>query len=91
MKNYQNIYDVISASAYRIAYDDSAAFKYNPTYIDRQIPLWLVLECGNDRLWISHSDGKYKLSRRGGINFCFKTQREFLPFLEKTLQNRESA
>lgn len=87
MRKYQKIYEIISLSSYRISYENSGAFKYASSYIDRQRPLWLVLECGKKRIWLSHSDGIYKLSRQDGKQFHFKTQREFLPFLERTLQN----
>lgn len=87
MRKYQNIYEVITDSPYRITYDASGAYKVNPSYIDIQRPLWLVLEYGNEHIWISHVNGMYQLRRQDGKQFYFKTQREFLPFLERTLQN----
>lgn len=77
----------MSLSSYRISYENSGAFKYASSYIDRQRPLWLVLEYGNEHIWISHVNGMYQLRRQDGKQFYFKTQHEFLPFLERTLQN----
>ncbi len=90
-EKYQKIYDAIALSAYRLVYDGSGFTEHNPDNIDIQRPLWLVLGRGRERLWISHRNGMYHLSRQDGRQFYFKTQRDFLPFLEKVLHNREKS